>query len=162
MVKTIVKDILFLGQKSVPATPLDMNVVNDLRDTLAANRERCVGMAANMIGYKKNMIIVSVGPVDMIMINPVICSKSGRYETEEGCLSLEGKRKTTRYKKIEVLFQDAGFVKRKMAFEGNLLHYLLTLFSSYHLINYKYINYFILANKSTFNVSLPSCANSTS
>ena len=115
MVKTIVKDILFLGQKSVPATPLDMNVVNDLRDTLAANRERCVGMAANM---KKNMIIVSVGPVDMIMINPVICSKSGRYETEEGCLSLEGKRKTTRYKKIEVEFQDAGFVKRKMAFEG--------------------------------------------
>ena len=118
MVKPIVKDILFLGQKSVPATPLDMNVVNDLRDTLAANRERCVGMAANMIGYKKNMIIVSAGPVDMIMINPVICSKSGRYETEEGCLSLEGKRKTTRYKKIEVEFQDAGFVKRKMAFEG--------------------------------------------
>ena len=116
MVKPIVKDILFLGQKSVPATQLDMNVVNDLRDTLAANRERCVGMAANMIGYKKNMIIVSAGPVDMIMINPVICSKSGRYETEEGCLSLEGKRKTTRYKKIEVEFQDAGFVKRKMAF----------------------------------------------
>lgn len=118
MVKPIVKDILFLGQKSVPATPLDMNVVNDLRDTLAANCERCVGMAANMIGYKKNVIIVSAGPVDMIMINPVICSKSGRYETEEGCLSLEGKRKTTRYKKIEVEFQDAGFVKRKMAFEG--------------------------------------------
>ena len=70
------------------------------------------------IGYKKNMIIVSAGPVDMIMINPVICSKIGRYETEEGCLSLEGKRKTTRYKKIEVEFQDAGFVKRKMAFEG--------------------------------------------
>ena len=118
MVKPIVKDILFLGQKSVPATPLDMNVVNDLRDTLAANREHCVGMAANMIGYKKNMIIVSTGSVDMIMINPVICSKSGRYETEEGCLSLEGKRKTIRYKKIEVEFQDAGFVKRKMAFEG--------------------------------------------
>lgn len=54
----------------------------------------------------------------MIMINPVICSKSGRYETEEGCLSLEGKRKTTRYKKIEVEFQDVGFIKRKMAFEG--------------------------------------------
>ena len=93
MVKPIVKDILFLGQKSVPATPLDMNVVNDLRDTLAANRERCVGMAANMIGYKKNMIIVSAGLVDMIMVNPVICSKSGRYETEEGCLSLEGNEK---------------------------------------------------------------------
>ena len=78
MVKPIVKDILFLGQKSVLATPLDMNVVNDLWDTLAANRERCVGMAANMIGYKKNMIIVSAGPVDMIMINPVICSKKFR------------------------------------------------------------------------------------
>ena len=118
MIKPIVKDIFFLGQKSEPATPMDVGIAKDLQDTLAANRNRCIGMAANMIGYNKNMIIVSAGPVDMIMINPVICSKSGRYETEEGCLSLEGKRKTTRYKKIEVEFQDAGFVKRKMAFEG--------------------------------------------
>ena len=118
MVKPIVKDILFLGQKSVPATQLDMNVVNDLRDTLAANRERCVGMAANMIGYKKNMIIVSVGPVDMIMINPVICSKSGRYETEEGCLSLFGVRKTTRYENIEVEYLDINFKKQKQKFTG--------------------------------------------
>ena len=125
MVKPIVKDILFLGQKSVPATQLDMNVVNDLRDTLAANRERCVGMAANMIGYKKNMIIVSAGPVDMIMINPVICSKIGRYETEEGCLSLEGKRKTTRYKKIEVEFQDASFAKKRMKFNGYIAQIVL-------------------------------------
>ena len=118
MVEPIVKDILFLGQKSVPATPLDMNVVNDLRDTLAANRERCVGMAANMIGYKKNMIIVSAGPVDMIMINPVICSKSGRYETEEGCLSLFGVRKTTRYENIEVEYLDINFKKQKQKFTG--------------------------------------------
>ena len=118
MVRTIVKDIFFLGQKSEPATKSDISVGKDLQDTLEVNRADCVGMAANMIGYKKNMIIVSAGPVDMIMINPVICSKIGRYETEEGCLSLEGKRKTTRYKKIEVEFQDAGFVKRKMVFEG--------------------------------------------
>lgn len=149
MVKPIVKDILFLGQKSVLATPLDMNVVNDLWDTLAANRERCVGMAANMIGYKKNMIIVSAGPVDMIMINPVICSKSGRYETEEGCLSLEGKRKTTRYKKIEVEFQDAGFVKRKMAFEGfvaqifhNVLHQLKLLSDQHYNMDEFFVNIF--------------------
>ena len=118
MVKPIVKDILFLGQKSEPVTPMDINIMQDLQDTLAANRERCVGMAANMIGYKKNMIIVSVGPMDVIMINPKLVSKSGPYETEEGCLSLEGKRKTTRYRNIEVEFQDAGFTKKKMKFDG--------------------------------------------
>ena len=118
MVKPIVKDILFLGQKSEPVTPMDINIMQDLQDTLAANRERCVGMAANMIGYKKNMIIVSVGPIDVIMINPKLVSKSGPYETEEGCLSLEGKRKTTRYRNIEVEFQDAGFTKKKMKFDG--------------------------------------------
>ena len=118
MVKPIMRDLFFLRQKAEKATKGDFPVAIDLLDTLKAHEDGCVGMAANMIGYKKNMIIVSAGPVDMIMINPVICSKSGRYETEEGCLSLEGKRKTTRYKKIEVEFQDAGFVKRKMAFEG--------------------------------------------
>ena len=118
MVKPMVKDILFLGQKSEPVTPMDINIMQDLQDTLAANRERCVGMAANMIGYKKNMIIVSVGPMDVIMINPKLVSKSGPYETEEGCLSLEGKRKTTRYRNIEVEFQDAGFTKKKMKFDG--------------------------------------------
>ena len=118
MVKPIVKDILFLGQKSEPVTPMDINIMQDLQDTLAANRERCVGMAANMIGYKKNMIIVSMGPMDVIMINPKLVSKSGPYDTEEGCLSLEGKRKTTRYRNIEVEFQDAGFTKKKMKFDG--------------------------------------------
>ena len=118
MVKPIVKDILFLGQKSEPVTPMDINIMQDLQDTLAANRERCVGMAANMIGYKKNMIIVSMGPMDVIMINPKLVSKSGPYETEEGCLSLEGKRKTTRYRNIEVEFQEAGFTKKKMKFDG--------------------------------------------
>ncbi len=125
MVKSIVKDILFLRQKSEPVTPMDVNIANDLRDTLAANRERCVGMAANMIGYKKRMIIVSMGPIDVIMINPVLISKSGPYETEEGCLSLEGKRKTTRYKNIEVEFQDADFTKKKMKFNGYVAQIVL-------------------------------------
>lgn len=125
MVKPIVKDILFLRQKSEPVTPMDVNIANDLRDTLAANRERCVGMAANMIGYKKRMIIVSMGPIDVIMINPVLISKSGPYETEEGCLSLEGKRKTTRYKNIEVEFQDADFTKKKMKFNGYVAQIVL-------------------------------------
>lgn len=118
MVKPIVKDIFFLGQKSEQVTLMDINIMQDLQDTLAANRERCVGMAANMIGYKKNMIIVSMGPMDVIMINPKLISKNGPYETEEGCLSLEGKRKTTRYRNIEVEFQDAGFTKKKMKFDG--------------------------------------------
>lgn len=86
MVKQIVRDILFLGQKSEPATKADLQVGRDLQDTLRANRERCVGMAANMIGVKKNIIIVSMGFLDVVMFNPVIVSKSGPYETEEGCL----------------------------------------------------------------------------
>lgn len=118
MIKPIVKDILFLGQKSEPATAMDANIIKDLQDTLAANRERCVGMAANMIGYKKNMIIVSMGIMNVVMINPVLLSKSGPYETEEGCLSLDGVRKTTRYKNIEIEYQDASFAKQRMKFDG--------------------------------------------
>ena len=118
MVKPIVKDILFLGQKSVPATPLDMNVVNDLRDTLAANREHCVGMAANMIGIKKRVIIVNIGLVDVVMFNPVIVSKHDMYETEEGCLSLDGVRKTTRYQEIEVEYYDFNWKKQRQKLSG--------------------------------------------
>lgn len=118
MIKPIVRDILFLGQKSEPATAMDANIIKDLQDTLVANRERCVGMAANMIGYKKNMIIVSMGIMNVVMINPVLLSKSGPYETEEGCLSLDGVRKTTRYKNIEIEYQDASFAKQRMKFDG--------------------------------------------
>ena len=118
MIKDIVKDVMFLSQKAEKATEKDKYIANDLLDTLKANRDRCVGLAANMIGYNKAIICVSGGLYDFVMINPVITGRSGEYETEEGCLSLEGKRKTTRYKKIEVEFQDAGFVKRKMTFEG--------------------------------------------
>ena len=118
MIKPIVKDIIFLGQKSEISTKDDMQVVQDLKDTLSAHRNGCVGMAANMIGYRKRMIIVSLGIVDLIMINPVIISKNGEYETEEGCLSLQGKRKTKRYKDIEVKFMDTNFIEQKQKFSG--------------------------------------------
>lgn len=118
MIKPIVKDIIFLGQKSEISTKDDMQVVQDLKDTLSAHRNGCVGMAANMIGYRKRTIIVSLGIVDLIMINPVIISKNGEYETEEGCFSLQGKRKTKRYKDIEVKFMDTGFNEQKQKFSG--------------------------------------------
>ena len=80
MIKQIVRDPLFLQQKSEPATGSDGQVVTDLIDTLQANRDRCVGMAANMIGVRKRIIVVSAGPISFIMINPVITKKTGKYE----------------------------------------------------------------------------------
>ena len=118
MIKPIVKDIFFLGQKSEPATPEDVQVITDLMDTLAAHREGCVGMAANMIGAKKRIIIVNIGLIDMIMVNPVIVSKDGPYQTEEGCLSLAGVRPTTRYENIEVTYQDQHFNTYTRKFSG--------------------------------------------
>ena len=114
MVKPIMRDVLFLGQKSEPATKEDLQVGIDLQDTLTAHREECVGMAANMIGVKKRVIIVNMGIMDIVMFNPVLRKKSGAYETEEGCLSLTGVRKTTRYKKIEVEYFDQNWKKQKM------------------------------------------------
>ena len=107
MVKPIVQDAFFLGQKSEEATKNDLSVGRDLQDTLEANRDRCAGMAANMIGVKKRVIIVDIGIVDLVMYNPVIVAKDSPYETEEGCLSLSGVRKTTRYQNIEVEFTDS-------------------------------------------------------
>jgi len=118
MVKSIVKDVMFLGQKSEPVTKEDLSIAQDLKDTLAAHRDGCVGMAANMIGYKKNMIIVSLGIVDLVMLNPVITKKSGPYQTEEGCLSLEGVRKTTRYQNITVKYQDITMKQRVQDYNG--------------------------------------------
>ena len=118
MVKPIVRDMFFLGQKSETATKADAQVALDLQDTLTAHRAGCVGMAANMIGYKKRTIIVSMGIVNLVMNNPVIISKSGEYEAEEGCLSLEGTRKTTRYRDIEVEYEDTSFKKQKQKFTG--------------------------------------------
>ena len=118
MIKQIVRDVLFLGQKSSPATKSDLQVGIDLQDTLRANRARCVGLAANMIGVKKNIIIVNMGFVDVVMFNPVITKKDTPYETEEGCLSLSGVRKTTRYEEIEVEYLDARFEKQRRRFTG--------------------------------------------
>lgn len=118
MVKQIVRDIFFLGQPSEPATQADLSVGRDLLDTLQANREACVGMAANMIGVKKNIIIVNMGLIDVVMFNPVIISRRGRYETEEGCLPLEGVRKTTRYQEIEVEYYDFSWKKQRQKLSG--------------------------------------------
>lgn len=118
MVKQIVRDVFFLSQPSEAATEADIQVGKDLQDTLAANRERCVGMAANMIGVKKNIIIVNMGLIDVVMFNPVIRSRSGRYETEEGCLSLDGVRKTERYQEIEVEYLDFNWKKQRQKLSG--------------------------------------------
>lgn len=118
MVKQIVRDVFFLSQKSEPATKADISVGIDLQDTLKANRERCVGMAGNMIGVKKNVIIVNMGLVDVVMFNPVITDKNTPYQTEEGCLSLDGVRTTTRYENIEVEYMDMTWKKQKMKLSG--------------------------------------------
>ena len=118
MVREITKDIFFLGQKSEPATVADIQIGRDLQDTLKAHRAECVGMAANMIGIKKNVIIVNMGIVDLVMFNPVLLKKSGPYETEEGCLSLTGVRKTTRYREIEVEYRDMSWTVRRQKLSG--------------------------------------------
>lgn len=118
MVKKIVRDIFFLSQKSEPATREDIQIGIDLQDTLEANREGCVGLAANMIGVKKNVIIVNMGFLDIVMFNPVITKKDIPYETEEGCLSLDGVRKTTRYENITVEYYDMQWNKQTMKLSG--------------------------------------------
>lgn len=118
MIKAVVKDILFLEQKSELATKYDVEVINDLIDTLRANLDHCVGMAANMIGVKKRILVFSVGEMIIPMVNPVILKKEIPYEAEESCLSLEGFRKTTRYEKIEVEYLDRNFKKHKQVFTG--------------------------------------------
>ena len=118
MVRNVVRDIFFLGQKSTSAEKKDLRIAIDLKDTLAANKDRCVGMAANMIGEKKRIIIVSLGFENMIMINPVLLSKDGPYTAEEGCLSLDGTRKTTRYNSIEIEYVDEDWKKHKEKYSG--------------------------------------------
>ena len=118
MIKPIIKDVLFLGEKSTMATKDDIQVVNDLIDTLRANLDGCVGMAANMIGVKKNIIVFAMGEMIVPMINPVIIKKENSYITEESCLSLEGFRQTKRYETIEVEYLDKNFKKQKNTFHG--------------------------------------------
>ena len=118
MIKPIVKDIVFLSQKSEPATKEGIAVIDDLTDTLRANLEYCVGMAANMIGVKKRILVFTIGDIIIPMINPVILNKENSYETEECCLSLSGFRKTIRYEKIEVEYLDRNFKKQRQIFKG--------------------------------------------
>lgn len=93
MIKPINRNTFFLALKSEPATAADLPIAKDLRDTLAAHHDECVGMAANMIGSNKRIIIVSLGIFDLVMLNPEIMKKAGAFEAEEGCLSLTGKRR---------------------------------------------------------------------
>ena len=119
MVKELVHDPIFLGQKSESANIMDLQIAQDLLDTLTAHKESCVGMAANMIGVKKRIICFDAGGVYMTMFNPEIVKFSEVYETEESCLSLlGGPRKTKRYKKIKVQYKDADFKVRFKTFEG--------------------------------------------
>ena len=120
MIKPIVRDTFFLSQKSDEATKADLPIAHNLEDTLKANRDHCVGMAANMIGYRKRIIIVATGFADMIMINPVITDRAEPYEAEEGCLSLSGTRKTTRYNRITVDYLDMKFAKHTQSFAGQI------------------------------------------
>ena len=113
MVRQIVKDIFFLKMKSAEATKKDAALIRDLKDTLNANSEECVGMAANMIGEAKRIIIVSLGFEYRVMINPRIISKDTPYQAEEECLSLSGMRETTRYYNIEVEYFDESWKKHK-------------------------------------------------
>lgn len=118
MIRPIMKDVLFLSQKSQLATKNDVSVIDDLVDTLRANINDCVGMAANMIGVKKCIIVFAIGETIVPMVNPVILSKKNIYETEESCLSLTGFRKTKRYETIEVEYLDRNFKRQKGVFNG--------------------------------------------
>lgn len=117
MIKNIVKDINFLKNISEDMTQDDKYIIDDLNDTLLFNKSRCVGMAANMIGYLKNAIIFEDNKKNyQIMINPKIIKKEDEYEAEEGCLSLDGTRKAIRYKKIKIEYLDALYRKRIKTF----------------------------------------------
>ena len=118
MIRPVVHDPLFLAQKSEPATRADFQTAADLLDTLRANLDRCVGMAANMIGVRKRMIVFCSGPMQIVMINPQVTARSGEYETEEGCLSLAGVRRTKRWQRITVHYLDQRFCPRTGTFEG--------------------------------------------
>ena len=118
MIQPIVHDPLFLAQKSARATPADADTARDLLETLTAHADGCVGMAANMIGVAKRIIAVEAEEGYLVLFNPVILKKSGPYETEEGCLSLTGTRKTKRFQTIKVQWQNEKFQTRIKTFTG--------------------------------------------
>ena len=119
MVRELIHDPLFLARRSTPATREDLGTAQDLLDTLLAHRASCVGMAANMIGVTKRIIVFDNEGTPMLMLNPEIVRSSGEYETEEGCLSLlGGPRKTKRFRKIKVQYQTTDFQLRLKTFTG--------------------------------------------
>ena len=119
MVRELIHDPILLSRKSTPATASDLDAAQDLLDTLLAHRDSCVGMAANMIGIYKNIIVFDNEGTPMTMLNPEIIKASESYETEEGCLSLlGGPRKTKRYRKIKVRYQTPDFQTRLKTFTG--------------------------------------------
>lgn len=118
MVREICRDEAFLAQKAEPAAADDLGTAQDLLDTLAAHKDGCVGMAANMIGVNKRIIAFDNEGKYMVMLNPVIVRQSGAYEAEEGCLSLTGTRKTKRFQTIKVQWQNEKFQTRLKTFTG--------------------------------------------
>ena len=118
MVREIMRDEAFLSQKAEPATLEDLPVAQDLLDTLTSHKDGCVGMAANMIGVRKRIIVFDNEGTYMVMFNPEIIKKSGPYEAEEGCLSLSGTRKAKRWQSIKVQYQNEQFQTRLKTFTG--------------------------------------------
>ncbi len=118
MIQEIMRDTKFLAQKAESATPADLQVAKDLLETLAAHKDGCVGMAANMIGVNKRIIVFDNEGSYMVMFNPEILKKSEPYETVEGCLSLTGTRNTKRWKSIKVQYQTEKFQVRLKTFNG--------------------------------------------
>ena len=118
MVREICKDEAFLAQKAEPATTNDLGVAQDLLETLAAHKDACVGMAANMIGVNKRIIAFDNEGEYTVMFNPTIVKQSGMYEAEEGCLSLTGTRRTKRFQTIKVQWQNEKFQTRLKTFTG--------------------------------------------
>lgn len=118
MIQEIMKDEMFLSKPSVCAAIEDLSAAEDLLDTLRANKDRCVGMAANMIGVSKRIIAVEDEGTYLVMFNPEIIKQSEPFEAEEGCLSLQGTRKTKRYQSIKVRYQNDKFQQRIKTFKG--------------------------------------------
>ncbi len=118
MIREIMRDETFLAQKAEPATWSDLHVAQDLLDTLEVNKERCVGMAANMIGVNKRIIVFDNEGTYMVMFNPEIIKRSDLYQTDEGCLSLEGTRPAKRWQSIKVRYQNEKFQERFKTFTG--------------------------------------------
>lgn len=118
MVQPIMKDETFLALPSEPATTADLPVAQDLLDTLTAYHAWCVGMAANMIGVRKRIIAFDNEGTYEVMFNPKIVKSSGAFETEEGCLSLTGKRPVRRFRSIKVEYQNEKFQTRLKTYQG--------------------------------------------